>query len=90
MKAHRFDAWSFVGGLVLVTVGLLILIPDTTDLLAVRFDTFFDFVLPVLALVIGAAMVIPAIRRPPRPEPGLTPDETKALDELNQHTPPMA
>lgn len=91
MKAHRFDAWSFVGGLVLIVFGLLVLIPDSSSLVVLRLDTFFDFVVPVLALIVGVAMVVPALRRrQPEPSAGLTREEAQALDELNNSTPPVA
>ncbi len=64
MKAHKFDAWSFVGGLVLVSVGLLVLLPDTTTLLEIQqLSLFFDLILPVLALIVGVALVVPGLRR---------------------------
>ncbi|HJR88169.1 MAG TPA: hypothetical protein VJ930_10990 [Acidimicrobiia bacterium] len=95
MKAHKFDAWSFVGGLVLIVVGLFVLLPNTTTLLEFQqLSLFFDLILPVLALVVGVALVVPAIRRrqPEQPlesEP-LTPEEAHALEELNDSSPPMA
>ena len=90
MKAHNFDAWSFIGGLVLMVAGLLILLPNTTTLLEFQqLSLFFDLILPVLALVVGVALVVPAIRRrQPEVSEGLTPDETRALDELNNTSPP--
>ncbi|MGH8926079.1 MAG: hypothetical protein ACRDWA_15800 [Acidimicrobiia bacterium] len=64
MKAHKFDAWSFVGGLVLVSVGLLVLLADTTTLLEIQqLSLFFDLILPVLALIVGVALVVPGLRR---------------------------
>jgi hypothetical protein len=90
VKAHKFDAWSFVAGLVLIVVGLLILLPNTTTLLEFQqLSLFFDLILPVLALVVGVALVVPAIRRrQPDASEGLTPEETRALDELNNSSPP--
>ena len=95
MKAHKFDAWSFIGGLVLIVVGLFVLLPNTATLLEFQqLSLFFDLILPVLALVVGVALVVPAIRRS-QPEQAvegerLTPDETRALEELNDRSPPMA
>lgn len=86
MKAHRFDPWSLAGGLVLVSAGLLVLLPDAATLL--RLDTFFDLVLPVLALIVGMALVVPALRRRQYESTGLSPDEAQALEELNDSSPP--
>ncbi|HEX2420626.1 MAG TPA: hypothetical protein VHL55_03415 [Acidimicrobiia bacterium] len=90
MKAHKFDVWSLIGGLVLTAVGLLILLPNTTTLIEFQqLSLFFDLILPVLALVVGVALVVPALRRrQPEPSEGLTPEETRALDELNDTSPP--
>ena len=90
MKAHKFDIWSLIGGLVLTAVGLLILLPNTTTLIEFQqLSLFFDLILPVLALVVGVALVVPAIRRrQPEVSEGLTSEETRALDELNTTSPP--
>ena len=90
MKAHKFDVWSLIGGLVLTAVGLLILLPNTTTLIEFQqLSLFFDLILPVLALVVGVALVVPALRRrQPETSEGLTPEETQALDELNDTSPP--
>ena len=94
MKSHRFDPWSFVFGLLIVVVGLFFLTTTTVVDLARQFDAALDLGLPILALVIGAALVVPALRRPksvPEPAPvPLTPEEASALDELNQTVPPMS
>ncbi|MGH8958673.1 MAG: hypothetical protein ACRDVK_08355 [Acidimicrobiia bacterium] len=91
MKSHRFDPWSFVGGLILVVVGLLVLLPNTTALLEIQqLSMFFDLILPVLALIVGVALVVPALRRrQSEAEEGLTPEEARALDEVNNSSPPM-
>ena len=91
MKAHKFDAWSFIGGLVLFVVGLLVLLPDTTALLEIQqLSLFFDLILPVLALVVGVALVVPALRRrPSEADVGMTPEEARAHEELDNSSPPM-
>lgn len=95
MRAHKFDAWSFISGLVLIVVGLFVLLPNTSTLLEFgQLSLFFDLILPVLALVVGVALVVPAIRRR-RPaqaveSEALTPEEAHALEELNDSSPPMA
>ena len=95
MKAHKFDAWSFVGGLVVIVVGLFVLLPNTSTLLEFQqLSLFFDLILPVLALVVGVALVVPALRRRQPDEASafeaLTSEETRALEELNDSSPPMA
>ncbi|HJU81688.1 MAG TPA: hypothetical protein VJ796_08040 [Acidimicrobiia bacterium] len=97
MKAHKFDAWSFVGGLVLIVVGLFVLLPNTSTLLELQqLSLFFDLILPVLALVVGVALVVPALRRRQPDEvsafesEALTAEEARALEELNDSSPPMA
>lgn len=59
MKTHRFDALSFLTGLVITLIGLLFLIPrDPSDLI----DFFADagsWFWPVLLLAIGAAVLAP-------------------------------
>lgn len=92
MKAHRIDYWSLLAGLVLAGAGLLILIPASSTQVVLNLDGFFDFIFPVLALVLGAALVIPALRRKDQPQPPtpLTESEKGALEELNQSAPPMA
>lgn len=90
MKAHKFDTWSFIGGPVLIVVGLLIFLPNSTTLLEFQqLSLFFDLILPVLALIVGVALVVPALRRrQPEVSERLTPEETRALDELNDTSPP--
>lgn len=90
MKLHRFDPWSFVSGLVLIVIGLFFLTTTNPIDLANRLDAAFDLGLPILALVIGAALVIPAVRRPKPVAQPLTDDEKTALNELNETVPPMS
>jgi hypothetical protein len=91
MKRHRFEVMSFVFGVLILVIGVLFLSTATPLELANQIDATFDLGLPILALVIGAALVIPAIRRQkPVAEPPLTPQETAALDELNQTVPPLS
>jgi hypothetical protein len=90
MKSHRFDAWSFVFGLLTLVVGLFFLTTASPIDLANRLDTALEMGLPILALVIGAALVVPALRRPKPATPALTPEEEAALDELNNTVPPAS
>ncbi|CAN5769606.1 hypothetical protein BH18ACT6_BH18ACT6_22210 [soil metagenome] len=90
MKSHRFDPWSFIFGLVLVVVGLFFLTTTSLNDLVSRLNAALDLGLPILALVIGAALVVPALRRPKPAAPLLTPEETVALEELNDTVPPAS
>ena len=45
MRAHKFDAWSFISGLVLIVVGLFVLLPNTSTLLEFgQLSLFFDLI----------------------------------------------
>lgn len=90
MKSHRFDPWSFIFGLIITVVGLFFLTTTDAFNLAGRLDAVVDLGLPILALVIGAALVVPALRRPKPPVPTLTPEENAALAELNETVPPAS
>lgn len=75
MKRHAFDAISFVFGLVFLGFALLIGLPESPlDLL---FDGFsFRWLAPLAVIVVGAALLIPVIRRPAPPvtAPGPMPE----------------
>jgi len=90
VKSHRFDPWSLIFGLVIVVVGLFFLTTTSLMDLVGRLNSAMDLGLPVLALVIGAALVVPALRRPKPVAPVLTPEETVALQELNDTVPPAS
>jgi hypothetical protein len=63
MKTHRFDAISFLSGLVAVAIGMLYLVPkDAGDL----FDAFGDlgrFFWPAFFLALGVAVLAPLAAR---------------------------
>jgi hypothetical protein len=94
MKSHRFDPWSFIFGLVIVLIGAFFLTTTNPIDLANRLDTALELGLPILALAIGAALVIPVFRRTkPVTEPTAAPmttEETAAMEELNQTVPPLS
>ena len=76
MKRHPLDPWSLIGGVILTGLGLLFLIPvepfDFTD----TFRNIAGWAIPVLVILVGLAMIAPAVRRrsgeselPPPPDP---------------------
>jgi hypothetical protein len=63
MKPHRFDPLSFIAGLVIAGIGLAFLLPpDPTDVFSF-FGDFGAWFWPVVLVVIGLAIIVPALRR---------------------------
>lgn len=61
MKTHKFDAISFISGLIFTGFGLMFLIPNTTDDLI---DTVVDmgsWAWPLILLGLGLALVLPLL-----------------------------
>ena len=76
MKRHQLDPWSLIGGVVLAGLGLLFLIPAEPFDVTNGFRTLFGWGLPILVVLIGLALIAPALRRredeselPPPPDP---------------------
>jgi hypothetical protein len=63
MKRHQIDPWSLIGGVVLTGLGLLFLIPAEPFDLTNGLQNLFGWALPVLVVVIGLALLAPALRR---------------------------
>jgi hypothetical protein len=59
MKSHRFDAISFISGLVTAMVGLVFLVPQTPLDLIDALTSLGAWFWPVLLLVIGLAVLVP-------------------------------
>ena len=63
MERHKFDLLSFSFGLIYALLGLLFLIPATAFDLIPLVGVAARWVVPVLVLGLGAAIVIPLLRR---------------------------
>jgi len=59
MKPHRFDAISFISGLVATVVGLVFLVPQTPVDLIDAVTSLGAWFWPVLLLVVGIAILVP-------------------------------
>ena len=59
MKSHRFDAISFISGLVAALIGLVFLVPQTPLDLIDAVTSLGSWFWPVLLLVIGLAVLVP-------------------------------
>jgi hypothetical protein len=59
MKSHKFDAISFISGLVAALVGLVFLVPQTPLDLIDAVTSLGAWFWPVLLLVIGVAILVP-------------------------------
>jgi hypothetical protein len=59
MKTHRFDAISFVSGLILALLGLAFLIPQTPVDVLDAITNLGSWFWPVLLMVIGVAVLVP-------------------------------
>ncbi|HWL50403.1 MAG TPA: hypothetical protein VNT92_11035 [Acidimicrobiia bacterium] len=59
MKSHKFDAISFISGLVAAIVGLVFLVPQTPVDLIDAVTSLGAWFWPVLLLAIGIAVLVP-------------------------------
>jgi hypothetical protein len=59
MKSHRFDAISFVSGLVITLLGLIFLIPQTPVDIVDALTSLGSWFWPTILLVIGIAILVP-------------------------------
>jgi hypothetical protein len=59
MKTHRFDAISFISGVVATVVGLVFLVPQTPVDLIDAVTSLGAWFWPVLLLVVGIAILVP-------------------------------
>lgn len=63
MKRHEFDTLSFIAGVLTTGVGLLFLIPFASRDLIGLAARMAVWIWPILFLVIGAAVLVPAFTR---------------------------
>ena len=61
MKTHRFDAVSFISGVVITLLGLAFLIPQTPVDVVEAIASVAGWFWPVLLLVVGGAILVPAL-----------------------------
>jgi hypothetical protein len=59
MKTHRFDAISFVSGLIITLLGLAFLIPQTPVDVVDAITNLGSWFWPVILMVIGVAVLVP-------------------------------
>ena len=59
MKSHKFDAISFISGVVAVALGLAFLIPQTPVDLIEMITSLGAWFWPALLVVIGIAVLVP-------------------------------
>ncbi|MDH3189904.1 MAG: hypothetical protein OEM39_04590 [Acidimicrobiia bacterium] len=59
MKTHKFDAISFISGLIFTGFGLMFLIPNTTDDLIKTIVDMGSWAWPLIFLGLGLALVVP-------------------------------
>lgn len=63
MKTHRFDAISFISGVVITLLGLAFLIPETPVDVVEAIASVTGWFWPVLLMVIGGAILLPVFLR---------------------------
>jgi hypothetical protein len=87
MKSHRFDAISFISGLVAALVGLVFLVPQTPLDLLDAVTSLGAWFWPVLLLVIGIAILVPVFMSRDDEEGRVEEDEESPLPAFGG-TPP--
>jgi hypothetical protein len=68
MKPHRFDAISFISGIVAVVLGLVFLIPQTPVDLIDAITSLGAWFWPALLVVVGIAILVPVFASRPAEE----------------------
>lgn len=61
MKLHKFDALSFVSGVVITGIGLLFLLPAEPDALFDWLGDVGSWFWPVAFLALGAVVLVPLL-----------------------------
>lgn len=63
MKKHRFDTLSFIAGLMVTGIGLLFLLPREPGDIFDFFGGIGNWLVPVLFLAVGVAVLAPLLAR---------------------------
>ena len=77
MKAHPFDPWSFIFGVLFVVVGGTFLLVDEPFPLFTILSYGGDWLIPIVVMVVGLAILVSTVGRWRRPQP-------EPVDELEQ------
>ncbi|HEY7704191.1 MAG TPA: hypothetical protein VID03_05100 [Acidimicrobiia bacterium] len=88
MKAHPFDPWSFIFGVLFVVVGGTFLVVDEPFPLFAILSYGGDWLIPIVVIVVGLALLVSTLGRwrRPEPEPALVTEEIPA--EVMAELPP--
>ena len=78
MKKHPFDPWSFMFGLFLAVVGLVLLVPATPLVRPQAISALIGIGGPVLVILVGLSFMAPLFRRKPL-----------SIEDLSQPPPPL-
>lgn len=63
MNSHKFDAVSFVAGIVIAAIGLWFLIPGTPIEIFDNLGDVASWIWPAILVLIGVAVLVPALVR---------------------------
>jgi hypothetical protein len=69
VKAHPFDPWSFIFGILFAVVGAAFLVVDEPFPLFTILRYSGSWLIPIVVIVVGLALLVSTIGRWRRPEP---------------------
>jgi cytochrome c-type biogenesis protein CcmH/NrfF len=88
MKAHAFDPWSFIFGVLFVLMGGTFLLVDEPFPLFTILSYSGDWLIPIVVLVIGVALLVSTVGRWRRPAPEPAPAFEEIPAEVLAELPP--